>query len=47
VTGLELHSVDFDSSGLCLGDSESMWLVTKPKSKDRLIERSPIKIVQP
>jgi hypothetical protein len=25
VTGLELCSVNFDSSGLCLVDSESLW----------------------
>jgi hypothetical protein len=35
--GLELCSVDSDSSGLCPGDFESMWLVIIPKSKDRFM----------
>jgi hypothetical protein len=45
--GLELCSVDSDSSGLCPGDSGSLWLVIIPKSKDRFVERPPMKIVQP
>jgi hypothetical protein len=45
--GLELCSVDSDSSGLCLVDSESLWLVIIPKSKDRFVERPPKKLVQP
>jgi hypothetical protein len=36
VTGLELGSVD----------SRSLWLVIMPKSKDRFMERPPMKIVQ-
>jgi hypothetical protein len=47
VTGLELPSVDSDSSRLCPVDSGSLWLVIMPKSKDRFMERLPIKIVQP
>jgi hypothetical protein len=45
--GLELSLVDFDNSGLCPGDSRSLWLVIIPKSKDRFMEQSPMKIVQP
>jgi hypothetical protein len=45
--GLELHSVDSDSSRLCLGDSEILWLVIIPKFEDRFMERPPMKIVQP
>jgi hypothetical protein len=47
VTGLELRLVDCDSSGLCSVDSGSLWLVIMPKSKDRFVERPPMKIVQP
>jgi hypothetical protein len=45
--GLELCSMDFDSSRLCLVDSGSLWLVIMPKSKDRFMERPPKKTVQP
>jgi hypothetical protein len=45
--GLDLCSVDSDSSGLCLVDSGTMWLVIMPKSKDRFIERPPMRLVQP
>jgi hypothetical protein len=45
--GLELHSMDSDSSGLYPVDSESLWLVIMPKSKDRFMERPPMKTVQP
>jgi hypothetical protein len=44
--GLELCSVDSDSSGLCPVDSGSLWLVIMPKSKDRFMERPPMKTVQ-
>jgi hypothetical protein len=44
---LDLCSVDSDSSGLCPVDSRSLWLVIIPKSKDRFMERPPMKIVQP
>jgi hypothetical protein len=43
--GLELCLVDFDSSRLCPVDSRSLWLVIIPKSKDRFMERPPMKIV--
>jgi hypothetical protein len=45
MTGLELCSVDSDSSGLCSVDSDSLWLVIISKSKDRFMERPPMKIV--
>jgi hypothetical protein len=45
--GLDLCSVDSDSSGLYLVDSECLWLVIIPKSKDRFMEQPPMKIVQP
>jgi hypothetical protein len=38
VTGLELHSVDSDSSGLCPVDSGKPVVDTIPKSKDRFME---------
>jgi hypothetical protein len=47
LTGLELRSVDSDSSVLCPVDSRSMWLVIMPKSMDWFMERTPMKIVQP
>jgi hypothetical protein len=47
VTGLELCSVDSDSSKLCLVDSRSLWLDIMHKSMDRFIEQSPIKTIQP
>jgi hypothetical protein len=47
VTGLELCSVDSDSSRLCPVDSESLWLVIMMKSKDQFVERPDMKIVQP
>jgi hypothetical protein len=47
VTGLELRSVDSDSSGLCPGDSGKPVVDIIPKSKDRFMERPPMKIEQP
>jgi hypothetical protein len=47
VTGLELRSVDSDSSGLCPVDSGKLVVDTIPKSKDRFMVRPPMKIVQP
>jgi hypothetical protein len=35
------------SSGLCLVVDGSLWFVIIPKSKDRFMERPPMKIVQP
>jgi hypothetical protein len=45
--GLELCSIDSDSSRLCPMDSGSLWLVIMDKSKDRFMERPPMKIEQP
>jgi hypothetical protein len=47
VTGLELRSVDSDSSGLRPVDSRKAVVDIIPKSKDRFMERPPMKIVQP
>jgi len=47
VTGLELRSVDSDSSGLCPVDSGKPVVDIIPKSKDRFVERPPMKTVQP
>jgi hypothetical protein len=46
VTGLELRSVDSDSSGLCQVDSRKPVVDIIPKSKDRFMERPPMKTVQ-
>jgi hypothetical protein len=45
--GLELCSVDSDSSGLCPVDSKSLWLVIMLKSKDRFMEQPPMRTVLP
>jgi hypothetical protein len=47
VMGLELCSVDSDSSGLCPVDSGKPVVDIIPKSKDWFMERPPMKIVQP
>jgi hypothetical protein len=47
VTGLELHSVDSDSSGLHPVDSREHVVDIIPKSKDQFMVRPPMKIVQP
>jgi hypothetical protein len=47
VTGLELRSVDSDSSGLCPVDSGKPVVDIIPKSKDQFVERPPMKTVQP
>jgi hypothetical protein len=44
---MELCLVDSDSSELFLVDSRSSWLVIIPKSKDRFVERPPMKLLQP
>jgi hypothetical protein len=44
--GLELCSVDSESSGLYPVDFRRMWLVIIPKYKDWFVERPPMKIVQ-
>jgi hypothetical protein len=38
--------MDSDSLRLYPVDSESLWLVIMPKSKDRFTERPPTKMVQ-
>jgi hypothetical protein len=40
-------SVVAGSSGLCLVVAGSLWFVTIPKSKDRIMDRPPMKTVQP
>jgi hypothetical protein len=47
VTGLELRSVDSDSSGLCPVDSGKPVVDIIPKSENQFMERPPMKIVQP
>jgi hypothetical protein len=47
VTGLELCSVDSDSSGLYPVDSGKPVVGIIPKSMDRFMERPPLKIVEP
>jgi hypothetical protein len=45
--GLELRSVDSDSSGLRPVDSKKPVVDIIPKSKDRFMKRPPMKTVQP
>jgi hypothetical protein len=47
VTGLELRSVDSDSSGQCPVDFGKLVVDIIPESKERFMERSPMKTVQP
>jgi hypothetical protein len=47
VMGLELRLVDSDSLGLCSVDSRKPVVDIIPKSKDRFMDRPPMKIVQP
>jgi hypothetical protein len=47
VTGMELVGVMPTVQGFVRCDAGSLWLVIMPKSKDRFMERPPIKIVQP
>jgi hypothetical protein len=47
VTGLKLRLLDSDSSGLCPVDSRKPVVDIIAKSKDRFMERPPMKIVQP
>jgi hypothetical protein len=46
VTGMELVGVMPTVQGFVQCDAGSLWLVIMPKSKDRFMERSPMKIVQ-
>jgi hypothetical protein len=43
VIGFELCLVDSNSLGLSPVDSESLWLLIMPKSKDRFMDRPPMK----
>jgi hypothetical protein len=47
VTGMELVGVMPTVQGFVQSDVGSLWLVIIPKSKDRFMEQSPMKIVQP
>jgi hypothetical protein len=47
VTGLELRSVDFDSSGALFDGLQKPVVDIISKSKDRFMERPPMKTVQP
>jgi hypothetical protein len=47
VTGLDLRSVDSDSSGLCPVDFGKPVIDIIPKSENRFVERPPMKTVQP
>jgi hypothetical protein len=47
VTGMELVGVMPTVQGFVWCDAGSLWLVIIPKSKDRFMERTPMKTVQP
>jgi hypothetical protein len=47
VTGMELVGVMPTVQGFVRCDAGGLWLVIMPKSKDRFMERPPMKIVQP
>jgi hypothetical protein len=47
VTRMEFVGVMPTVQGFVRCDAGGLWLVIIPKSKDRFMERSPIKIVQP
>jgi hypothetical protein len=47
VTGTELVGVMPTVQGFVRCDAGSLWLVIMPKSKDRFMERPPMKTVQP
>jgi hypothetical protein len=47
VTGMELVGVMPTVQGFVWCDAGSLWLVILPKSKDRFMERPPMKTVQP
>jgi hypothetical protein len=47
VTGMELVGAMPMVQGFVRCDAGSMWIVIRPKSKDRFMERSPMKTVQP
>jgi hypothetical protein len=47
VMGMELVGVMPTVQGFVRCDAGSLWLVIMPKSKDRFMERPPMKTVQP
>jgi hypothetical protein len=47
VTGMEVVGVMSTVQGFIRCDAGSLWIVIIPKSKDRFMERPPMKIVQP
>jgi hypothetical protein len=47
VAGMEFVGVMPTVQGFVRCDAGSLWLVMIPKSKDRFMERPPMKIVQP
>jgi hypothetical protein len=47
VTGMELVGAMLMVQGFVRCNAESLWLVIIPKSKDRFMERPPMKTVQP
>jgi hypothetical protein len=47
VTGMELVGAMLTVQGFVWCDAGSLWLVIIPKSKDRFMERPPMKTVQP
>jgi hypothetical protein len=47
VTGMEFVGVMPTDQGFVQCDVGSLWIVMIPKSKDRFMERLPMKIVQP
>jgi hypothetical protein len=47
VTGIELVGAMPTVQGFVRCDARSMWFVIIPKSKDRFMERPPMKTVQP
>jgi hypothetical protein len=47
VTGMELVGAMPTVQGFVQCDAGNLWLVLIPKSKDRFMERPPMKIVQP
>jgi hypothetical protein len=47
VTGMEVVGAMLTVQGFVWRDAGSLWLLIIPKSKDRYMERPPMKIVQP
>jgi hypothetical protein len=47
VTGIEFVGVMLTVQGFVRCDAGNLWIVIIPKSKDRFMERPPMKTVQP